>query len=319
MDAVVLAGGFATRLWPLTKDKAKPLLPLGDCRIVDYTLEQLEGEERIDEIFLSTNRCFEEDFEKHLREKGYEKTSVVIEDSEDEEEKQGAIAALHEVIMEKNPRTPLLVVAGDNYVSFKIKDFIDYYEINNSPLIAAYDVPRDEADQYGILEVDEDEVVDFVEKPREPPSTLAGIAYYIFTKEETKLLKKYIREGNNPDSPGYFIEWLLGKKHLRAYRFSGEWFDIGTPKGYLRANKTILNGKNYLKNTKTTNSSLKNVYANNSTIKNSKLKNCIILKNSKIKNSKLKNIITEETTLQKQNETNYQILTNKTKKNKENS
>ncbi|OKY77410.1 MAG: N-acetylglucosamine-1-phosphate uridyltransferase [Candidatus Methanohalarchaeum thermophilum] len=232
-----------------------------------------------------------------------------MKDSKKEEEKQGAIAALHQVTKQKNPKTPL-VAAGDNYASFEIKDFIDYYQKNNSSLIAAYNIPRDEANQYGILELKSNKVVDFVEKPNKPPSTLAGIAYYVFRQNELDLLNKYIKEDNNPESPGYFIEWLLQHQHLRAYKFSGDWFDIGTPKGYLRANKTILNQKNHTKNTKTQNSELENVYAQNSEIKNSKLKNCIII-NSTIKNSRLKNIITDKVNLDKKKERNYQILSKK--------
>ncbi|PTD93355.1 glucose-1-phosphate thymidylyltransferase [archaeon SCG-AAA382B04] len=308
MDAVVLAGGFATRLWPITKKRAKPLLPLGSKKIVDYTLEPLEQEKRIDNIYLSTNKRFKHDFQKHIEERGYQKTEVVIEDSKKEEEKQGAIAALYQVIEQKNPNSSLLVAAGDNYVSFKIQDFIDYYQKNSSPLIAAYDVPRDEASQYGILELDGEKVTDFVEKPQKPPSTLAGIAYYIYTKEEIQLLNKYIEEGNNPDSPGYFIEWLLERQHLRAYKFSGEWFDIGTPKGYLRANKTILATKNILENTETTNSELKNVFATNSQIKESSLNNCIILENSKIKESNLKNVIVDGASIENQKVKDYQII-----------
>lgn len=310
MDAVVLAGGFATRLWPLTKEKAKPLLPLGNKKIIDYNLELLEREQRIDNIYLSTNKCFKTDFLEHIKQKEYQKTDVVVESSEDEEEKQGAIAALHQVVKQKKPQTPLLVAAGDNYASFKLSDFINHYQKNSSSIIAAYDVPRDEASEYGILELEDGEVVDFVEKPKEPPSTLAGIAYYIFTSKEIKYLNQYIAEGKNPDSPGYFIEWLLGKENLKAFRFSGEWFDIGTPRGYLRANKTILDQKNILKNTKTTNSDLENVYATNSEIKNSKLNNCII-NNSKITNSDLKDVIIEETSLKGEKRENYQIISSK--------
>ncbi|OUJ18217.1 N-acetylglucosamine-1-phosphate uridyltransferase [Methanonatronarchaeum thermophilum] len=313
MDAIVLAGGFATRLWPLTKDKAKPLLPLGKREIVDYLLKEIVREDRVDKVYLSTNKKFQQDFERYIESNGYSNVEVVVEDSLKEGEKPGAIGALHQIVTSKNLKGPLLIVAGDNYVSFSLSDFIDFYSDGDGSCLAAYDLDEDPS-QFGVLEVRGERVVDFEEKPKEPLSNLISIAFYILSERGVENLSRYMDEGLNPDSPGYFIEWLVNHEEVRAFKFEGNWFDIGTSKGYIDAYTTVV-GENTFVSSEIENSEIKQTYIESSKIKNSTIKESIIVGNSEIKNCKLNRAIIDGKKLVGEKIEN-KILSNKKQKQK---
>ncbi|RZN61671.1 sugar phosphate nucleotidyltransferase [Methanonatronarchaeum sp. AMET6-2] len=291
MEAIVLAGGFATRLWPLTRDKAKPLLPLGEREIIDYLVEEIVEEPRVDNVYISTNKRFEEDFQTYVKQKGYRDVEVVVEDSMREGEKPGAIGALHQIIGSKGLEGPLLIVAGDNYVSFSVSEFIDFYFGGEGSCLAAYDLDGDPS-QFGVLEVESGKVVDFEEKPGEPKSSLISIAFYVLSESGVKNLDRYMNEGLNPDSPGYFIEWLVSHEDVRAFKFEGNWFDIGTPKGYIDAYTTVVAGNTY-KNSDISNSNVKKSYVEDSVVENSRVMESVVMGDAVIKNSELNRVIVE--------------------------
>jgi glucose-1-phosphate thymidylyltransferase len=243
MDAVVLAGGYATRLWPITRHRAKPLLPVAGEPIVDHILRPLEDETRIETVYVSTNERFADDFREHLDERGYEKTELVVEPTREEDEKLGTVGALAELIERVSMEDDLLVVAGDNLLSFEISEFVDYFEDRQTPCLTAYDVgSREEASSYGLVELEGDRVVGFDEKPDKPESTLVSIACYAFPADALGRLDEYLSEDGNPDAPGYFVEWLHERENVGAFTFDGAWFDVGTRSSYLDANVYMLDG-----------------------------------------------------------------------------
>ena len=137
----------------------------------------------------------------------------------------------------------LLVVAGDNLLSFEISEFVDYFENRRTPCLTAYDVgSREEASSYGLVELEGDSVVGFEEKPDEPESTLVSIACYAFPADALGRLDEYLSEDGNPDAPGYFVEWLHERENVGAFTFDGAWFDVGTRSSYLDANAYMLDG-----------------------------------------------------------------------------
>ena len=140
MKAIVLAGGFAKRLWPLTLNKAKPLLDMGGKPIINYTIEKLEKIDEIDEIFVSTNAKFEQVFEKWLEKYKFKKVKVVIEETHSEEEKLGAIGGINFVLEKEKIADDCLIIAGDNILGFDVADFLDFYNSKKSPVIALFDV-----------------------------------------------------------------------------------------------------------------------------------------------------------------------------------
>ena len=243
MKAVVLAGGYATRLWPITRNRPKMLLPVGGTTVIDRILTELESDDRIEDVYVSTNERFSEDFEDHLAASSYEKPQLSVEETVDEDQKLGVIGALAQLVDREGLDTDdLLVVAGDNLISFDISAFLDFFEREGTASLAAYDVgSREQATQYGLVDLDGTEVVDFQEKPSDPPSTLVSIACYAFPAAEVRFTE-YLADDNNPDEPGWFIQWLQERRPVSAFTFEEAWFDIGTPESYLDAVAWALDG-----------------------------------------------------------------------------
>lgn len=228
-----MAGGYATRLWPITKDNPKALLPVGDKVILDYIIEKTKELDL--NVYVSTNRFFAKYFEEWGKNKDIE---LLIEDTLHEEEKLGTIGALNEAL-EKLGLDDYLVIAGDNLFSFSLRDFLDRYD--GKTLIAVYDIGDFElAKRYGVVLLEGNKVIDFEEKPARPKSTWISTGVYVFPKEVMEMVPQYLEEGNR-DSPGYFIQWLLKKGiEIHAYKFDDYWYDIGSADSYLEALKTLL-------------------------------------------------------------------------------
>ncbi|WP_129115159.1 sugar phosphate nucleotidyltransferase [Halegenticoccus tardaugens] len=247
MKAVVLAGGYATRMWPITKNRPKMLLPVGEDTVIDIIFEEFEADDRVSEVFVSTNEAFADDFEEYLEGSGFEKPTLSVEETMEEDEKFGVVGALAQLVEREGVDEDLLVVAGDNLLSFRMSEFIDYFQERGTSTLAAYDVGSlQRAKSYGLVELDGERVVDFQEKPEDPKSTLVSIACYAFTADTLPLLDEYLAADNNPDEPGWFIQWLQEREAVHAFTFDGAWFDIGTPESYLEAVAWKLDGENFV-------------------------------------------------------------------------
>ncbi|MEY7850766.1 sugar phosphate nucleotidyltransferase [Natrarchaeobius sp. A-rgal3] len=244
MDAIVLAGGYATRLWPVTYHRPKMFLPVGESTVIDDVLAQLEADERIDDVYVSTNERFAESFTSHLESQEYRKATVSIERTTEEDEKFGVVGALAQLVDRESLSKDTLIIAGDNLISFEVSEFVDFFTDRRVPTIAAYDVgTRDRATAYGVVELDDDRRVrSFEEKPDDPPSSLVSVACYGFRADDLELLETYLSGQNNPDEPGWFVQWLVDRGRVDAFTFDGVWFDIGTPESYLDAIAWKLDG-----------------------------------------------------------------------------
>ena len=244
MDAIVLAGGYATRMWPITRNRPKMLLPVGDTTVIDKTLAQLDDNDDVEDVYISTNERFAADFENYVDEQGYEKPELSVEDTSDEDEKFGVVGALAQLIDREGLDDDLLVIAGDNMVGFDIGDFVDFFEDKDSPVLAAYDVgDRERAKSYGLVELEGDEVVNFQEKPDDPNTTLASIACYAFPADVLPKFHTYLDNDENPDEPGWFLQWLQDRQSVYAFTFEDVWFDIGEAVAYLDAVDWKLGGE----------------------------------------------------------------------------
>jgi glucose-1-phosphate thymidylyltransferase len=244
MDAVVLAGGYATRLWPVTRNRPKMFLPVGGETVIDSVFDDLEADDRVETVYVSTNERFADDFADYLDDSPFEKPVLSVEDTTGESEKFGVVGALAQLIDREDVDDDLLVVAGDNLISFDLGEFVDFFAAEGTPAIAAYDVgSRERAKSYGLVELDGDEVVDFQEKPDDPRSTLVSIACYAFPAETLPLFDEYLADGENPDEPGWFVQWLQERGAVHAFTFDGAWYDIGTPEAYLDAVAWALDGE----------------------------------------------------------------------------
>ena len=233
MKALILAAGYATRLRPLTDSIPKQLLPVGGRPIVDWIFDRIE-ETSADEIHLVTNARFADDFVRWARDK-----DVVVHNdgTTSNEDRLGAIGDIQFVDLDDD----LLVTAGDNLFDYSLGDYEAYWRERDGSCIAVYDVGDPElAKKYGVVDVDEnDRVTAFVEKPVDPPTTLCATATYLYTREDANLIATYLAEGNPPDQPGNYVAWLHARAPVYAYRFEGDWFDIGDRDQLLEADNRM--------------------------------------------------------------------------------
>jgi len=301
MDAVVLAGGYATRLWPITRHRPKMLLPVAETTVIDRVLSEMESDDRIDDVYVSTNEAFAEDFRDHLAAEGYEKAQLSVEDTSDENEKFGVVGALAQLVEREGIEgRDLMVIAGDNLISFDIADFLDFHEDSAGATLAAYDVGSlEKASSYGIVTLDGDKVVDFEEKPDNPQSTLVSIACYAFPADSVRF-DEYLTDGNNPDEPGWFIQWLVENDTVSAFSFDEAWFDIGTPESYLEAVAHYLDGENLVADDATVeNSELNgNVHVlDGATVTDSTLANSIVFDGATVRDCDVRESIIDRETV----------------------
>jgi len=240
MNAIILAGGYAKRLWPVTKNMPKQLLPVAGKPIIEYPIENIELTKGIKEIIISINAYFEFNFREWFTKYQFrKKTKLVIEKTYSEEEKLGSIGALNYLINKLNIRGNLLVIGGDNLFDFSLRKFINYYRAMKTSVLALYDIQdkKKAKGRYGIAEINKDnKIIGFEEKPKNPKTTLANTACCILSKEDIKLIPQYIEEGNNKDAFGYLLQWLIKKRPIHGFVFDSPWFDIGSFDAYDKAN-----------------------------------------------------------------------------------
>jgi len=231
MKAIILAGGYARRLWPLTKNIPKQLLSVGGRPMIEYIIEKLEAQKEIDKIIISTNEKFEQNFKQWLLEcKSIKDISLVIEPTLLEKDKLGSVGALGYLIKKENFNEELMIIGGDNLFEFDLRDLINYYREKKGNAVALYDLKSiQKARSYGVAKVDEKmRIIDFVEKPENPPSTLVSTACYVLSQEGIRGILTYLDAGENPDAIGFFIKWLIKRERVFGFAFSGKWFDIGS-------------------------------------------------------------------------------------------
>ncbi|WP_340026417.1 nucleotidyltransferase family protein [Paenibacillus sp. FSL K6-1096] len=236
MIALILAAGYATRLYPLTIDTPKPLLPVqGERTILDLLVARLELLEDIAEILIVTNERFFPAFEAWARKSGRRKPVRILNDgTTSPEERLGAIGDIQFVLERERVEDDLLVLAGDNVLGFGLEGYLDYFRKMNTDciLVRTVDDPA-ELRRIGVAELDAQmRVVSLEEKPPQPRSNIGVFALYIYKRSTLPLFSRYLAEGGNPDAPTYFPEWLHSRRELRAYYTDGTIEDVGTPEAY---------------------------------------------------------------------------------------
>ena len=225
MQLLILAAGYATRLYPLTLDTPKPLLPVGGKPMLERILDATRPL-GADVIYLVTNSKFAGRFLEWAD--TYDADIHVIDDgTTDEATKRGAIGDIALVLDRAGIDDDLVVVAGDNLFSEPLEGFPPR---TDAPVLAVRDVgDLERIREYNAIEIDEDgRITFFEEKPAEPRSTLTGIALYFYPEETLPYIRRYISEGNNPDQPGRLVQWLYPQTPVYTWPVPGLWFDIGS-------------------------------------------------------------------------------------------
>ncbi len=254
MKALILAAGYATRLYPLTKDCPKPLLPVGGRPIIDYIIDKLEAIDQIKEIIVVTNSRFISRFRNWAKTLRIKKPISLVDDLTGSLlNRRGAIGDMDFVINKKGIQDDLLVIGGDNLFDSNLKKFISFVKTNKkNPVIGAYNIKDTvEAKKYGVLKLDgKNKVVDFKEKPKNPKSTLVAMCLYYLPKKKLGLIKKYLntradlsgccaQERDKKDATGFYIDWLRKEESVYGFVFTGRWYDIGHHKFYNEAKQTF--------------------------------------------------------------------------------
>ena len=241
MKAVLLCAGYATRLYPLTQNQPKPLLPIAGRPMIDYLLLKIEEEPSIDQVFLVTNDRFFPHFKDWAKAQNYRWPIEVVNDgTKTSETRLGAIGDLNFFLKHLRLREDLGVFAGDNLFDLDLKKFFAFAKSHRPHAsVGVVDVEIKElASRYGVVRLDQNRrVVEFLEKPKNPPSTLASTGIYALAKEGLDLLDRYIREGHNADRIGDFLNWLVQIDEVFGFPFKGIWFDIGDLNSYQKADR----------------------------------------------------------------------------------
>jgi len=223
MKCLILAGGFATRLYPLTISHAKALLEYKGKPIISHIVDKIP---RNIDIMVSINRKFESDFLQWQQGLDRE-VEILVEEALSEGQKLGAVGSLNFWIENKPIVEDLLVIAGDNYFEFNMAQFIAKYD-NKHTLVAIYDIgDKDKASQFGVVRLEGHRIAELQEKPASPESSLVATACYVFPRRIFPLLHRYCQQGKR-DNLGSFIAYLIDYDEVHSYIFTEPWLDIGS-------------------------------------------------------------------------------------------
>jgi len=237
MKALILAAGYATRLYPLTKEYPKPLLHVENKPIIEYIIDKIEKIKDIDEIIIVTNSKFISKFRQWKKGLRLSKAITLVDDlTKSNADRRGAIGDLEFTLSAKNIQDDLLVIGGDNLFDGELKGFINSANIHkNKPVLGVYDIGDPaKAVGYGVVKLNkEKKVLDFQEKPKSPKSALVAMCLYYFPKETLKRVRVYLKaKKDKHDAIGFYMNWLSKKTAVYGFIFSGKWYDIGDHKFY---------------------------------------------------------------------------------------
>ena len=244
MNILILAAGYATRLYPLTQTKAKPLLTVAGQPMMEWVIDHLAPIAGIEKVYVVTNSKFAADFQAWADQ--YNQThaklgfKIINDGSTSDADKLGAIGDINLVINRANlAASDLIVVAGDNLFSESLAAFGAFCREKQQPVLGVYDVGSiEEAKKYGVVAVSPaGEITSFEEKPAHPKSTLIGIALYYYPAKTVAEFATYLAAGNNPDQPGRFVQWLYQRVPVQTWEVPGTWFDVGSKETLEEANR----------------------------------------------------------------------------------
>lgn len=236
MKCVILAAGYATRLYPLTENFPKPLLKVRDKAILDWLIEDIG--DRVDQYIVISNHKFAHHFRKWSE--GRENVTVLDDGTESNETRLGAVKDVQFAVEELGLDDDLFVIAGDNLLDFSLQSLIDYFREKQTTCIMRYwEENEARLHRTGVAVVDEqDRILDMEEKPAEPKSHWCTPPFYIYKAADVPLLKRGIESGCGVDAPGSFIAWLSGQTVVHAWEMPGKRYDIGDLESYEAVRET---------------------------------------------------------------------------------
>ena len=239
MKCLILAAGYATRLYPLTENFPKPLLDVAGKPILDWLIDDMSRTGLIDEYVVISNHKFAPIFRQWAD--GRSSITILDDGTSSNETRLGAVKDIQFAIDQLQLDDDMLVMAGDNLLDFSLEGFIRYAREKQSTCVMRY-FEADEARlrKSGVVEIDAtDRILSMEEKPAAPRSHWCVPAFYYYTREDARLVKEGIESGCGTDAPGSFIAWLQARTRVYAWEMPGRRYDIGTLESYEAVKRTF--------------------------------------------------------------------------------
>lgn len=234
MKCLILAAGYATRLYPLTENFPKPLLKVGDKTILDWLVDDIRSSGLVDGFVVISNHKFASHFESWAATVKGTSVTVVDDGTSTNETRLGAVKDIQFAIDSLGLDDDMLVIAGDNVLDFSLVRFIEYARTKGTSCIMRYfEASEARLHKCGVVEVDQDDlVVSMEEKPSEPKSNWCCPPFYYYTREDARKVAQGIASGCGTDAPGSYIAWLCGQVKVHSMEMPGSRYDIGNLESY---------------------------------------------------------------------------------------
>lgn len=238
MKCLILAAGYATRLYPLTENFPKPLLKVGDKTILDWLIDDIDSAGLVDEYVVISNHKYAHHFEEWAKDKS-QKITVVDDGTSTNETRLGAVKDIQYAIDTLGLEDDMLVIAGDNVLDFSLTKLLAYARSKNTSCIMRYyEADEQKLLKCGVVTIDEnDKVLDMTEKSPNPATHWCCPPFYYYTKDDAKLVQKGIDSGCGTDAPGSYIAWLCKQTEVHAMEMPGKRYDIGNLESYEKVQK----------------------------------------------------------------------------------
>ncbi|MBR2472783.1 MAG: nucleotidyltransferase family protein [Clostridia bacterium] len=238
MKCLILAAGYATRLYPLTENFPKPLLKVGDKTILDWLVDDIDTLGSVDEYVVISNHKFAHHFDEWAKTKK-QNITVVDDGTSTNEARLGAVRDIQFAIDKISLDDDMLVIAGDNVLDFSLTKFISYAESKKASCIMRYFEPDDKKLlKCGVVTIDEsDKILNMTEKSPTPATHWCTPPFYFYSREDAKKIEAAIADGCGVDAPGSYIAWLCKQTDVYAMEMPGKRYDIGNLESYERVQK----------------------------------------------------------------------------------
>ena len=237
MICMILAAGYATRLYPLTENFPKPLLTVGEKTILDHLVDDLDAGGKVSEFVVISNHKFAHHFTEWANTKNC-KISVVDDGTETNETRLGAVVDIQFAIEALNIQDDVLVIAGDNVLDFSLNTFVNYaLEKNTSCVMRFFEPDKTRLTKTGVLEIDGDKIIGMEEKPAAPKSNWCCPPFYFYKQKDVSDIPAAIKDGCGTDAPGSYVAWLCKKTEVNAMEMPGSRYDIGNLESYEKVQK----------------------------------------------------------------------------------
>ena len=238
MKCLILAAGYATRLYPLTENFPKPLLKVGEKTILDWLIDDIDNSSLVDEYLVISNHKFAKHFEDWAKTKKV-KVTVLDDGTSTNETRLGAVKDIKFAIDTLSLSDDLLIIAGDNVLGFSLVKFINYAKQKSSSCVMRYyEESLQKLTKTGVLEIDDNSrIVGMEEKPEKPKSHWCCPPFYFYTAKDAQKIGLAIEDGCGTDAPGSYMAWLSSKTTVFAMEMPGKRYDIGNLDSYEQVQK----------------------------------------------------------------------------------